>query len=258
MDGGHRDGKELGRSCDAYKNGDTIARHSFGSFEVQYFQEVDRVINKPVRASQGSWVMEVDLGRGSDMLDLLKLLNDDEASRVHSVVRMEDGVGECDKWCIVMTHKGALQNSMRGEKGNQIRERHVLSPTRRLRFNGRTRLHNPLTADDGNLRAFDGELPKKTYQASKSTQGEPHRPQTITYDPVVLESLRNPYPEQLPTPAKTVPGHRSLLVSPVTRITERLAQGHSLKSGQIIPGVLGKNEVGTTREMGSSSNEQKK
>ena len=70
--------------------------------------------------------------------------------------------------------------------------------------------------------------------------------------------MRNPYPEQLPTPAKTVPGHRSLLVSPVTRITERLAQGHSLKSGQIVPGVLGKNEVGTTREMGSSINEQKK
>ena len=179
MDGGHRDGKELGRSCDAYKHGDTIARHSFGSFEVQYFQEVDRVINKPVRASQGSWVMEVDLGRGSDMLDLLKLLNDDEASRIHSVVRMEDVVGEFDKWCIVMTHKGALQNSMRGEKGNQIRERHVLSPTRRLRFNGRTRLHNPLTADDGNLRAFDGELPKKTYQVSKVSLTGP-RPSPMT------------------------------------------------------------------------------
>ena len=70
--------------------------------------------------------------------------------------------------------------------------------------------------------------------------------------------MRNPYPEQLPTPAKTVPGHRSLLVSPVTRITERLAQGHSLKSGQTIPGVLGKNEVGTTREMGSTAKDQKK
>ena len=113
MDGGHRDGKELGRSCDVYKHGDMIARHPYGSFEVQYFQEVDRVLNRPVRGFQGSWVMEVDLRRGSDMLDLLKLLNDDEASRMHSVVRMEEVGGELDRWCIVMTQKGVLQNSMR-------------------------------------------------------------------------------------------------------------------------------------------------
>jgi hypothetical protein len=258
MDGGHRDGKELGRSCDVYKHGDMIARHPYGSFEVQYFQEVDRVINRPLRASQGSWVMEVDLSRGSDMLDLLKLLNDDEASRMHSVVRMEDVGGDLDRWCIVMTQKGALQNSMRGEGGNQIRERHVMSPTRRLRFNGRTRLHNPLTVDDGNLRAFDGEIPKKTFQPKKTVSVEKHRPQSITYPESVLESMRNPYPEQLPMAVKTLVGHRSLLVSPATRNTERSAQEHSLKAGSIIPVVLGENEVGTTREMESLSNDQRK
>ena len=128
LDGGHRDGKEMGRRFEVYKNGDTIVRQPFVSFEVQHFQEIDRVVYKPLRASQNSWILDVEIEKGSNMLDLLKLLTEDEALRVASVVKMEEGVGVRDRWCVVMTLKGPLQNSTRSGEDHLIRERHVLSP----------------------------------------------------------------------------------------------------------------------------------
>ena len=191
------------------------------------------------------------------MLDLLKLLTEDEASRVSSVVKMEDGVGERDRWCVVMTHKGPLQNSTRTGEDYLIRERRVLSPTRRLKYNGKLRIHNPLTVDDGNLRALEGEVLRKQ-QPAKQTAEPNLQIQSTDYDPKVLESLRNPYLETLIAANKPALGPRSLLASPVARNLESSIPGSSLKKGRIRAEVQGINEGGTTREMESAINDQQK
>ena len=257
LDGDHKDGREMGRSFEVYKHGDTIAKQPFGSFEVQHFQDIDRVVNKPLRAAPNSWILDVEIVKGSSMLDLLKLLTEDEASRMTAVVKMEDGVGDRDRWCVVMAHRGPLQNSTRTGEDHLIRERHVLSPTRRLKYSGKLRIHNPLTADDGNLRALEGEAPRKQ-QPANQTSGNHTHPPVVAYDPRVLEALSNPYPGTLAVDNKPRPGPRSLLASPVARNLEGAVPRSPPKKGRTGAGRLGINEGGTTREMESTTNDQRK
>ena len=191
------------------------------------------------------------------MLDLLKLLTEDEASRMTAVVKMEEGVGDRDRWCVVMAHKGPLQNSTRTGEDHLIRERHVLSPTRRLKYSGRMRIHNPLTADDGNLRALEGEAFKKPQPVNQTT-GAHLQPPVVAYDPKVLEALSNPYPGTQAVANKPRPGPRSLLASPVARNLEGSVPRSPPKKGRTGAGGLGINEGDTTREMESTTNDQRK
>ena len=113
-------------------------------------------------------------------------------------------------------------------------------PTRRLNYNGKLRIHNPLTADDGNLRALEGEVLRKQQPAKQTTEPS-HQLQGTTYDPKVFESLMNPYPGTLVT-AKPPSGPRSLLASPVARSLVSSIPGNSLKNGRLGVKVLGINE----------------
>ena len=156
-----------------------------------------------------------------------------------------------------MAHKGPLQNSTRTGEDHLIRERHVLSPTRRLKYNGRLRIHNPLTADDGNLRALEREAFRKQ-QPTNQTAGSHPQPPVVVYDPKVLEALSNPYPGTLAVANKPRPGPRSLLASPVARDLGGLVPRSPPKKGRTGVGGLGINEGDTTREMESTTNDQGK
>ena len=73
-----------------------------------------------------------------------------------------------------------------------------------------------------------------------------------------MESLRNPYPGALVAANKPAPGPRSLLASPVARNLEGSIPRSPPKKGRIGVGGLGINEGGTTREMESTANDQRK
>ena len=156
-----------------------------------------------------------------------------------------------------MAFRGPLQNSMRTRENHLIRERHVLSPTRRLKYSGKLRIHNPLTADDGNLRALEGEAPRKQ-QPANQTSGIHSQPLVVAYDPRVLEKLSNPYPGTLVAANKPAPGPRSLLASPVAKNLEGLVPRSPPKKGRTGAGGLRINEGDTTREMESITNDQGK
>ena len=110
---------------------------------------------------------------------------------------------------------------------------------------------------DGNLRALEGEVLRKQQPAKQTAEPTPQI-QGTDYDPKILESLRNPYPGTMVAADKPKSGPRSLLASPVARNLESPIPGGSTKKGRIRAEVQGIDEGGTTREMESTTNDQKK
>jgi hypothetical protein len=87
------------------------------------------------------------------MIDLLRILSDDEASRTHAVIRMDNDWREpaFDKWGILLTRRGAVTDNFRDPGQLLIREKSIPSPTARAKSHKRANLY----ADDNNLRFFD-------------------------------------------------------------------------------------------------------
>ena len=158
MDGNRSGAYELGRVFPPFQKGDTVIDQQYGSLKTQLFLRVDNIINKALRTAPGAWMMEIDrYPRGTHMRQIMVALNDDEALRTMAIIRMDPDRRnlEFDKWCIIMLSKGRSHEPYREIGPVLMREKSIISPTKRLKFIGKSRVQTRQTEDEGNLRFFD-------------------------------------------------------------------------------------------------------
>ena len=98
------------------------------------------------------------------MVDATSCLNDEEMNRSMAVIRMDMDPGDSfSKWCILMYTKGN-GNMSRVSSEVAIRERHIVSPTRRNRKTGKGRFKQFI--DECNLR-FDRPTAERSESRDK-------------------------------------------------------------------------------------------
>jgi hypothetical protein len=133
-----------------------VAKQVFGSIETQLFLKIESVINKPLRSSTGAWMAEVDkVGKGAHMQSILARLSDEEAFRVLAAIRMDsEPKASQEKWCLLMHTRGG-GTGQRDLGDSTLKERHIVSPSRRSK-NGQRR-SSKLGSDDGDIRFFEME-----------------------------------------------------------------------------------------------------
>jgi hypothetical protein len=156
MDGNFRDGESLGKFLDCYSRNETVVKQTFGLIDTQFFQKIESIVNRPFRSSPEACILEIDrCQKGAHMIDLLRILGDDEASRTSAVIRMDNDWKnpDFDKWCIILTRKGAVKDGFRDPSGILIREKALSSPTQRNKQLNKGQ--HPSTDDEGNIRFFD-------------------------------------------------------------------------------------------------------
>ena len=89
------------------------------------------------------------------MHSILSLLSDDEAYRVLAAIRMDhDPKSQHEKWCLLMHNRGTGAGQ-RDLGSATFKERHSVSPSRRIR-NGNRRMSRH-GADDGDIRFFEAD-----------------------------------------------------------------------------------------------------
>ena len=156
MDGDLLGADELGRVHPSFSDGKPVAKQVMGSIETQMFLKIEAVINKPLRSATGAWMAEVDgVEKGTHMQSILSLLSDDEAYRVLAAIRMDhDPKSPHEKWCLLMHNRGT-GTGQRDLGAASFKERHIVSPSRRIR-NGNRRITRQ-GADDGDIRFFEME-----------------------------------------------------------------------------------------------------
>ena len=101
--------------------------------DIQLFLRLDQVLNKPFRSSTNSWMLEVDCPRACNMTEVLDRLDDGEAKRAFSVIRMdpEKLTNDFDKWCVLLDSRAHMNGDLREEGKTMLREKAIISPTRR-------------------------------------------------------------------------------------------------------------------------------
>jgi hypothetical protein len=154
MDGNHKGGERRGRMLNCYTRGEVLSRQALGSIETVFFQRLELIINRPFRSSPTAGMLEIDrCEKGAHMIDLLCILSDDEASRTHAVIRMDNDWREpaFDKWGIILTRRGAVMDNFSDPGQLLIREKTIPSPTARAKNSRRANRE----ADENNLRFFD-------------------------------------------------------------------------------------------------------
>jgi hypothetical protein len=155
LDGDLKGADVFGGIYTPLSKGETVTKQVFGTIETQLFRRVDTVVNRLLRSASGSWMIEIDgVPKGSSMVEVLALLNDDEVSRAMALVRMDSEyrTNQMEKWCILMYTRG--NGTVSKEVGSAtIREKHIVSPTRRERKTGKWKSRHPL--DECNLRFFE-------------------------------------------------------------------------------------------------------
>jgi hypothetical protein len=174
MDGNFRDGESLGRFLDCYSRNEALAKQTFGSIDTQFFLKIDSIVNRPLRSSPDACILEIDrYQKGAHMIDLLRILGDDEASRTSAVIRMDNDWKnpDFDKWCILLTRKGAVKDGFRDPSGILIREKSLTSPTLRNKQLNK----GPSYEDEGNIRFFDNTERGRSLSRDRSETSESDR-----------------------------------------------------------------------------------
>ncbi len=173
------------------------------------FLKIEAVINKPLRSATGAWMAEVDgVEKGTHMHSILSLLSDEEAYRVLAAIRMDhDPKTHHEKWCLLMHNRGT-GTGQRDLGPAIVKERHIVSPSRRIR-NGNRRLSR-YGADDGDIRFFEAERS----QSRDRLEGAVQTPSSSYNSPSVQRFDMNPAYYQR-TPGRPM----SLLNNPTVSVT---------------------------------------
>jgi len=174
MDGNFRDGESLGKFLDCYSRNEVLAKQTFGSIDTQFFLKIESIVNRPFRSSHDACFLEIDrCQKGAHMIDLLRILGDDEASRTAAVIRMDNDWKnpDYDKWCILLTRKGAVKDGFRDPSGILIREKSLTSPTLRNKQLNK----GPSYEDEGNMRFFDNTERGRSFSRDRSEMSESDR-----------------------------------------------------------------------------------
>ena len=174
--GAFKGGDLLGRSFQPFERSNSTIRQAVGSMDIQLFLRLDQVLNRPFRSSTNSWMLEVDCPRACNMTEVLDRLDDGEAKRAFSVIRMdpEKLTNDFDKWCVLLDSRAHMNGDLREEGKTMLREKAIISPTRRRsRASGK-----PLSKwdDEVNLRFFDRETVRSdSKDRSRSTSNSKGR-----------------------------------------------------------------------------------
>ena len=220
MDGNRSSAYELGRVFPPFQKGDTVIEQQYGSLKTQLFLRVDNIINKPLRTAPGAWMMEIDRQpRGTHMRQIMVALNDDEYLRTMAIIRMDPDRRnpEFDKWCILMLSKGRSHEPYREIGPVLMREKSIVSPTKRLSSLGRIgfKLGRPRTRA-----IFASSMTLKPPAVSRERDIHPHpvwKGKGLLTTPLAPSPQRKPK-DQVPHQVNQALPH---LITPIPRLLKR-------------------------------------